>query len=106
MRKFLLGFIMMIFCFSVVAQEDKENNEISFSEQTAFQKIIHQDGFFSVNKFQFSDGTKIKNRKELNAALYNIPEAKKTFKKSQFLAWHDMAFNSWCSWIFCGFCLC
>ena len=31
MKKFLLGFIMMIFCFSVVAQEDKENNEISFS---------------------------------------------------------------------------
>ena len=45
MRKFVLGFIM-IFCFSVFAQE-KENCGIIFSEQAAFQKTVIKDGMFS-----------------------------------------------------------
>lgn len=50
MRKFLLGFIMMIFCFSVVAQEN-ENCGIVFSTQSVFQKMVQHDGLFLWTNF-------------------------------------------------------
>lgn len=90
MRKFVFGFILLV-CFSVSAQENKESF-IAFSEQGAFQTIIHQDGFFSVNRFQFSDGTKIKDRKELNEVLYNVPDAKVLSRKAGF--WRGMTWLS------------
>lgn len=88
MRKFVLGFIM-IFCFSVFAQE-KENCGIVFSEQAAFQKTVNQDGLFSLDEFQFASRKNIGTRTNFNIALRVIEESKFLSKKADFcrnMAW-------------------
>lgn len=82
MRKFVLGFILLL-CFSVFAQE-KENCEIVFSEQSAFQKIIQHDGFFSLNEIQFSGGKNAETKTDFNASLRIIEEAKFLSEKADF----------------------
>lgn len=82
MRKFVLGFIM-IFCFSVFAQE-KENCGIIFSEQAAFQKTVNQDGLFSLDEFQFASGKNIGTKTDFNVVLLVIEESKFLSEKADF----------------------
>lgn len=82
MRKFVLGFIM-IFCFSVFAQK-KENTKISFSEQAAFQEMVHHDGLFSLDEFQFAGGKNLETKTDFNVALRIIEEAKFLSEKADF----------------------
>lgn len=67
MRKFVLGFIM-IFCFSVFAQE-KKNCGIVFSTQSVFQKMVQHDGFFSLDKFQFAGEKNAEIKTDFDASL-------------------------------------
>lgn len=88
MKKFAFGFILIV-CFSAFAQEN-ENCEIVFSEQPAFQKMIYQDGFFSLNEVQFSGGKKLETKTDFNSSLRIIEEAKFLTEKSDFcrnMAW-------------------
>lgn len=82
MRKFVLGFILLL-CFSVFAQE-KENCGIVFSEQSAFQKMVHYDGFFSLDEFQFAGGKNLETKTDFNVALRIIEEAKFLSEKADF----------------------
>lgn len=82
MRKFAFGFILLL-CFSAFAQE-KEICEIVFSEQPAFQKMIYQDGFFSLNEIQFLGGKNLETKTDFNAALRIIEEAKFLSEKADF----------------------
>lgn len=90
MRKFVLGFIM-IFCFSVFAQE-KENCGIIFSEQAAFQKTVNQDGLFSLDEFQFASGKNIGTKTDFNVVLLVIEESKFLSEKADFC--RNMTFAS------------
>ncbi|MBP3365852.1 MAG: hypothetical protein J6K96_02530 [Treponema sp.] len=92
MKKILMIFMALIlFGASAEAQESAEKDSSVFP-QDSLQLIVHQDGLFSVNKFQFADGTKIKNRKELNAVLRTVPESQRLAKKAGF--WRGMTWLS------------
>ena len=82
MRKFVLGFILLL-CFSVFAQE-KENCGIVFSEQSAFQKMVQHDELFSLNEIQFSGGKNAETKTDFNASLRIIEEAKFLSEKADF----------------------
>ncbi|WP_288605476.1 hypothetical protein [uncultured Treponema sp.] len=82
MRKFVLGFILLL-CFSVFAQEN-ENCGIVFSTQSVFQKIVQHDGLFSLDKFQFAGGKNAEIKTDFNASLRAIEEAKFLSEKADF----------------------
>lgn len=82
MRKFVLGFILLL-CFSVFAQEN-ENCGIVFSTQSLFQKMVQHDGLFSLDKFQFAGGKNAEIKTDFNASLRAIEEAKFLSEKADF----------------------
>lgn len=88
MRKFVLGFILLL-CFSVFAQEN-ENCGIVFSTQSVFQKMVQHDGLFSLDKFQFAGGKNAEIKTDFDASLRIIEEAKFLSEKADFcrnMAW-------------------
>lgn len=88
MRKFVLGFILLL-CFSVFAQEN-ENCGIVFSTQSLFQKMVQHDGLFSLDKFQFAGGKNAEIKTDFDASLRIIEEAKFLSEKADFcrnMAW-------------------
>ncbi|WP_276779420.1 hypothetical protein [Treponema succinifaciens] len=88
MRKFVLGFILLL-CFSVFAQEN-ENCGIVFSSQSVFQKMVQHDGLFSLDKFQFAGGKNAEIKTDFDASLRIIEEAKFLSEKADFcrnMAW-------------------
>lgn len=82
MRKFVLGFILLLF-FSVFAQEN-ENCGIVFSTQSVFQKMVQHDGLFSLDKFQFAGGKNAEIKTDFDASLRIIEEAKFLSEKADF----------------------
>lgn len=82
MRKFVLGFILLL-CFSVFAQEN-ENCGIVFSTQSVFQKMVQHDGLFSLDKFQFAGGKNAEIKTDFDASLRIIEEAKFLSEKADF----------------------
>lgn len=82
MRKFVLGFILLL-CFSVFAQEN-ENCGIVFSTQSVFQKMVQHDGLFSLNEIQFAGEKNAETKTDFNASLRAIEEAKFLSEKADF----------------------
>lgn len=97
MRKFVLGFILLL-CFSVFAQE-KENCGIVFSERSVFQKMVQHDELFSLNEIQFSGGKNLETKTDFNASLRAIEEAKFLTEKADFC--RNMAWDSFMGAVGC-----
>lgn len=82
-KGFIVLLISVLFCGNIFAQE-KENTEISFSEQAAFQKTVHHGGLFSLNEFQVAGGKNLETKTDFNVALRIIEEAKFLSEKADF----------------------
>ena len=85
-KSFIVLLISVLLCGNIFAQESS-GSEIAFP-----QIIVRFENLFSFSQFEFLDGTKIKNNKELNVLLKGVPENSKFLRKANF--WKTMTFVS------------
>lgn len=86
-KSFMVLLISVLLCGNFFAQESSSESEIAFP-----QIIVRSENLFSFSQFEFLDGTKIKNNKELNVLLKGVPENSKFLRKANF--WKTMTFVS------------
>ena len=86
-KGFIVLLVSVLFCGNIFAQESSSESEITFP-----QIIVRSENLFSFSQFEFLDGTKIKNNKEMNVLLKGVPENSKFVKKANF--WKTMTFVS------------